>query len=82
GRNGIGIELQQDVAEMAEQNLEKDRGLFTGKTSQEIIVGDSSNLNLRPVLNKNGISSVQLIIMHPPYWDIIKYSDDPRDLSK
>jgi hypothetical protein len=22
-----------------------------------------------------------LIFLHPPYWDIIKYSDDPRDLS-
>jgi DNA modification methylase len=24
---------------------------------------------------------VQLVIMHPPYHDIIKFSDDPRDLS-
>ena len=27
-----------------------------------------------------GRDKVQLIIMHPPYHDIIKFSDDPRDL--
>jgi hypothetical protein len=28
-----------------------------------------------------GIKKVQFVIMHPPYWDIIKFSEDKRDLS-
>ncbi len=28
-----------------------------------------------------GISSVQLLIMHLQYWDIIKFSGDENDLS-
>ena len=27
------------------------------------------------------IDKVQFIIYHPPYWDIVKFSDDPQDLS-
>ncbi|MDI6789013.1 MAG: DNA methyltransferase, partial [Planctomycetota bacterium] len=30
---------------------------------------------------KYGKDSVQLIMMHPPYHDIIKFSDNPHDLS-
>ncbi len=26
-------------------------------------------------------SGCDFIFFHPPYWDIVKYSDDPRDLS-
>jgi hypothetical protein len=33
------------------------------------------------MLDGVGQKSVQLLIMHPPYFDIIKFSKDPRDLS-
>jgi hypothetical protein len=36
---------------------------------------------IKNVLNHFGCTNVQLTILHPPYHDIIKFSDDPRDLS-
>jgi len=32
-------------------------------------------------LHKHHQKTVQMLIMHPPYFDIIKFSNDPRDLS-
>lgn len=78
GRNSIGIELQYDVAKEAHDRIitEKKDGV-KGK----VVVGDSQTCNMTDILNSVGISKVQFVIMHPPYWDIVKYSDNPEDLS-
>jgi len=47
----------------------------------EIITADSRTADLKPILEKHSLNQVQLIILHPPYHDIIKFSDDDRDLS-
>lgn len=77
-RNSIGIELQYDVAKEAHERIitEKEEGV-KGK----VIVGDSRTCNMSEILNSVGINKVQFVIMHPPYWDIVKYSDNPEDLS-
>jgi len=79
GRNGIGIELQDKVANAAVKLIEKEKNTQNIKTS--VIIGDSTDLNIKSELSKLGIKSVQLLLMHPPYWDIIKFSNDKRDLS-
>ncbi|MGB9603841.1 MAG: DNA methyltransferase, partial [Limisphaerales bacterium] len=43
--------------------------------------GDSRAVNIKEILAKYGINQVQLLIMHPPYHDIIKFSKDEEDLS-
>jgi hypothetical protein len=75
GRNGIGIELLPEVADMAKRNVFAEHNKFN--ISTKIINADSSEFDFKD----NGINSVQFIIMHPPYWDIIKFSEDKRDLS-
>jgi len=47
----------------------------------EVVVADSRTVNIKKVLEKYEIDKVQLIIMHPPYHDIIRFSNDKRDLS-
>ncbi|HOJ19346.1 MAG TPA: DNA methyltransferase [Ignavibacteriaceae bacterium] len=81
GRNAIGIELQAKVSEMAKSNIDREKNPFSENVKTEIITADSKELNYEDVLKKNGVKSVQFIIMHPPYWDIIKFSDNPKDLS-
>jgi len=79
GRNGIGIELNREVAKKAKELIEKEQnndGVVT-----EVIVGDSRTEDIKTVLDKYGINQVQLLIMHPPYHDIIKFSKDQNDLS-
>lgn len=79
GRNGIGIELNQEVVRKAKQLVEKEYNRY--KTTAEIIIGDSGTLDMKAALDKHGIGQVQLLIMHPPYHDIIKFSKDDKDLS-
>jgi DNA modification methylase len=84
GRNGIGIELLSDVANIAKQRINQE-SLFNEKGFTEVLIGDSSKKNTRhkvdEILKNYNREKVQLIIMHPPYHDIIRFSDKPEDLS-
>lgn len=79
GRNGIGIELNPEVARNARQLIEKEKNIHSIKT--EVITADSRYVSLKNILDKEEIKKVQLMIMHPPYHDIIKFSRNPNDLS-
>jgi len=79
GRNGIGIELNPEVAQKAGELVEKEQNKFNVTT--EIITGDSRTIDIKTILSNYRIEQVQLLIMHPPYHDIIKFSKDERDLS-
>ncbi len=79
GRNGIGIELNPEVATKAMQLVESEENKDNVIT--EIITGDSRTINLQEILDKYKIKHFQLLIMHPPYHDIIKFSKNENDLS-
>jgi hypothetical protein len=79
GRNGIGIELNRKVA-LAARRLVSEEANPSGVLT-EVFKGDSSTIDLKPILRRLGIRAVQLLILHPPYHDIIRFSDDPEDLS-
>lgn len=79
GRNGVGIELLPEVVEMAKKNISCEKNIFNVKT--EVINADSTELNFKRELENRGIKSVQFLIMHPPYWNIIKFSKNEKDLS-
>lgn len=79
GRNGIGIELQPHVADVARRRLEETPN--PKAVNSAIVEGDSAEVDLGGRLAELGTENVQLLILHPPYWDIIRFSDDQRDLS-
>jgi hypothetical protein len=79
GRNSIGIELQVKVVATANNLIKSEPNRFN--TANEAIQGDSSETDYKQILKRYGQKSVQLLVMHPPYFDIIKFSKDPRDLS-
>ncbi len=79
GRNGIGVELQPVVVKIARENINKENNPH--KINTEIITADSTSLDFSKELSKRKMKSVQFVIMHPPYWDIIKFSDKKNDLS-
>jgi SAM-dependent methyltransferase len=79
GRSVIGVELQAEVAQRARELLAAEPNPFG--TTAEVVVGDSAEMNYQRLLEKHSQEFVQLIILHPPYYDIIRFSADPRDLS-
>jgi len=78
-RNGIGIELQPSIAKKAINAIERETSITSPKCI--VAVGDSSEINISKKLKLNGVSSIQFVILHPPYWDIIKFSNFENDLS-
>jgi 16S rRNA G966 N2-methylase RsmD len=79
GRNGIGIELQESVAQRARELIGSEPNKHN--VVAEVVTGDSTELDYGAILKRAGQKSVQMVIMHPPYFDIIKFSKDLRDLS-
>ncbi len=79
GRNGIGIELNDKVVELTKKNVSKEKNPF--KVTIEIVNADSCSINYNLQLKRIGINSVQFVLLHPPYWDIIKFSEEENDLS-
>jgi hypothetical protein len=84
GRTGIGVELQEHVAAVAKKAIESEREP-SSDPRQIVLIGDSHNPQTFDAIEGAALSlgtkTAKLIIMHPPYDDIIKFSDDPRDLS-
>lgn len=79
GRNGVGIELNPEVAKKGKELIEKENNKFNVIT--KVIVNDSRTVDIKAILSRFGIKQIQLLIMHPPYHDIIKFSKDNKDLS-
>lgn len=80
GRNFIGIDIQPEIIKYVKEKIDVD-----GKKLSELIVGDSANIKtfdkVSEILQKHKRKSVQLAILHPPYADIVKFSDKSGDLS-
>jgi len=79
GRNGIGVELQETVAQKARELISYEPNKYGVVT--EVATGDSIEVDFKEILAKHKQKTVQFLIMHPPYFDIIKFSNNPRDLS-
>lgn len=78
GRNSIGIDLQESIAKDAQNRIVTERN---SECKAQVFVGDSSSLNMSALLESIGVIRYQFVIFHPPYWDIIKFSENPNDLS-
>lgn len=69
GRNSIGIDINPDVIKIARQAMHFKRPVEVPKASYSLRIGDARKL--QGIKNE----SIDLIITHPPYADIIKYSN-------
>jgi len=78
-RNGVGVELNKQVAKATQLIVQKEKN--PSKVTTKVVTGNSATLDYKHLLKKLKNNSFQLVIMHPPYWDIIKFSDNKNDLS-
>lgn len=79
GRRGLGVEIQKDVAAKARALIRRQAAPEAVET--EVVVADSARYDFSEGLRRIGRRSAQLLLMHPPYWDIIRFSRSKRDLS-
>jgi len=79
GRHALGVELQPAMVQHVQELLATEPTPHA--TVAAIEQGDSLTVDFADLLAHHGARSVQLVFLHPPYYDIIRFSDDPRDLS-
>lgn len=79
GRNAVGVELSKKVLYQTRKNIAKETN--PDKVKLEFLNGDSAAVDLKKVISDINIKSFQFQIFHPPYWDIIKFSENKSDLS-
>ena len=79
GRNAVGVELSKKVLDQTIKNIAKEAN--PNKVKLEFVNGDSTVVDLKKVISDLDIKSFQFQIFHPPYWDIIKFSESKSDLS-
>ena len=77
-RNALGIELQKDMVDKANKLIQLEK---KDNVINKVYPGDSRTFRIDDMLKYYNIKNIQFIIFHPPYWDIIKFSDNPNDLS-
>lgn len=77
-RNSIGIELQKDVALEAESRIIQEK---KDEVSTIVINDNSKTCDIEVILKEHNINNVQFVIFHPPYWDIIHFSEDKNEIS-
>ena len=80
-RRCIGVELKQEMVDYVSQKFNPKELVV----DVNIIQGDSANPEIKNKIQDRleimGSKSAQLLILHPPYDDIIKFSDKKEDLS-
>ncbi len=80
-RRLIGVELNADLLDYVSSKLPPD----TLQTRIRLIAGDSTSAEtaarVKSALAEMGRAKAQLAVLHPPYSDIIRFSDLPADLS-
>jgi hypothetical protein len=84
GRHGVGIELLPHMAKLSAERIAREanpHGVIT-----EILAGDSGDAasvapRIAAELKRMERTEAQLVVLHPPYHSIIKFSDCPDDLS-
>lgn len=83
GRHGIGVELNPDVAERSRGRIAQAEAPDPVKTT--VLVADATAPEalaaVRHELALLGREAADCVILHPPYYNIIRFGDDPRDLS-
>ena len=78
-RNSVGIDLEDNAIALAQENLKKSG--TSNKVETRIIKSDNLELNYQKLLDELNIRHFQFMMLHPPYWDIIKFSEDSRNYS-
>jgi len=74
-RKGIGIEINPNIAKVAKANLSAqtlDPEINEWLQKQRLIIGDSRDLKSLGIEDE----SIDLVFAHPPYWNLINYSEE------
>ncbi|GAB7140495.1 hypothetical protein RsTz2092_04440 [Deferribacterales bacterium RsTz2092] len=75
-RDFVGIDIKPEMIAYVRERLNEQALLYEGDSTDEKVFD-----TICADLQKHNRKNVQLVVLHPPYFDILKFSDNPKDLS-
>jgi SAM-dependent methyltransferase len=79
GRCGVGVELNPEVAARSRERIAQADA--ADGAPWQVLEGDSADPGMPARIRETLVGPADCVFLHPPYHDIIKFGDDPRDLS-
>jgi len=82
-RKYIGFDINPKIIEYVSKNMQ-DNSLYRDYSINFCNALDANEVDkvVKSTLNKFNKKSTQFILMHPPYMDIVKFTDNKNDLSQ
>ena len=80
GRKYIGFDINPQIVDYVQQKTSIGTDFFIKECSS--LDTEKVNSNFKEAFDKLTVKSSQFVLMHPPYLDIVKFTDKDDDLSK
>lgn len=80
-RKYIGFDINQDIIKEVQSKMGTDQSDQFTINDCDVTDPKAFSFAMHSSLKKLGIDKVDFLIAHPPYLDIVKFTDDVRDLS-
>lgn len=80
-RNYIGFDINQDIIDYVKNKMTGVNSINYFIFNSDVTDSSSFDFYVKRTLKEIGKQKVDFILSHPPYWDIIKFTDREEDLS-
>jgi DNA adenine modification methylase len=82
GRDALGFEINTQTCQTTQQILNDAEKFLKNDIMARayLACGDSLSIDYSKELQKIGRKKAQLVILHPPYWNIIKFGQETNNL--
>ncbi len=81
-RNFIGFDINTDIVNYVENKMQCTNSHFFAINQCDVTNSYYFDIAMAKSLKSIKVNSVQFLIMHPPYMDVVKFTDKPEDLSQ
>ena len=81
-RNHIGFDINKQIIAYVQEKMQSCTQIKYAICDCDVTDAQEFNTLAANVCNEQGIEKVDFLIVHPPYLDIVKFTQDKRDLSQ
>lgn len=80
-RNYIGLDINQEIINYVEEKMKGVNSINYSIYNCDATDSQLFDIYIKQALKENGKQRVDFILSHPPYWNIIQFTDKEEDLS-
>lgn len=81
GRHYIGFDINQDIIDYVESKMERNVSIQYALHNCDVTSNVVFAALIRDTLRRYQRQRIDFVLAHPPYWDIVRFTDKTEDLS-